>query len=360
MSAASIAAQRLHNQRIAEPAAAAPDEVVAWLGALQGQDYAGAKWSIGMRTPGSTDAAVEQAISDNRIARTWLMRGTLHMVAAADLRWLVELVAPRLTARNKTRYRQLELDHDTLMRSNSVLETALQGGKQLDRRTLLAILEDNGISTAGQRGVYMLQRASLDGLIFQGSALKNVPTFMRIDDRLPQASPLPRGEALAELARRYFTARGPATLADFAYWAGLTVKDARDGLEAVKAELVADRIGDADYWRSAATSAPAQPPAAVYLPPGFDEYLLGYKDRDAVLDAEHAQKVCPGKNGVFYPTILVDGRMVAIWKRTLKKDSVVIEHTPFDTALTAEQHEAFTSAARAFSDFLGLSLVLND
>lgn len=347
-----IAMQRLHSQQILQPRLERPEEVVAWLGALQGQDYAGAKWSIGLRLPGSTDADVEQAIDTHRIVRSWLMRGTLHLAAAEDLRWMLELVAPRLIKGLARRYKQLELDDETLMRSNDILENALAGGRQLNRRELLAILEAQGISTQGQRGVHMLQRASLDGLIYQGTAPSNIPTFLLLDELPDSARALSRDEALSKLALRYFTSRGPATEHDFASWAGLPLGDARAGLADAKSQLVEDVFDGTRYWRSDRMFTERSQPPLVYMPPGFDEYLLGYKDRSAVLDPAHTTRVCPGNNGIFYPTIVIDGQMVATWKRALKKDRVVITLSPFST-LTDGEVAAVAAAAPRYAQFVG-------
>ncbi|MCL4249432.1 MAG: winged helix DNA-binding domain-containing protein [Anaerolineae bacterium] len=351
---ANIAAHRLHNQQIETPEKNTPTEVVAWLVAMQGQDYPGAKWSVGLRLPSSTDTDIEQAIAAHAIIRTWLIRGTLHLVAAADLRWVLALIASRLITGNARRYGQLELDEATLMRSNDLLADTLQGGKQLSRPELFDILESHGISTAGQRGVYLLQRASLDGLICQSVVRGNYATFVHIDDVIPPVPAIPRDQALAEFARRYFVSHGPANLKDYIAWSGLTTAEARAGLEAVKAQLVEDSYAGETYWRPASTpAAPAAP--VVHMLPGFDEYVLGYRDRSAVLDPQHAQKICPGGNGVFYPTIVVDGQIVGTWKRTLKKNKAIINAQPFN-GLSAEAWQAFAAAAQKYGDYLDMSV----
>lgn len=350
-----IAAQRLHNQQIESPHSHTPAEIVAWLGALQGQDYTGAKWSVGLRLPGSTDAQIEQAIADRQIVRTWLIRGTLHLVAAVDLRWITALIAPRLIAGNARRYAELELDAETLVRSNNLIAAALQGGELLDRPALFAILQQNGISTQEQRGFYMLQHASLDGLICQGVTRANQPTFMPLDGALPAPPAMPRDQALAELARRYFTSHGPASLKDYVAWSGLTTAEARAGLEAVKTQLVQDTYAGEAYWRPASTPAAAAAPV-VHMLPGFDEYVLGYRDRSAVLDLQHAQKICPGGNGVFYPTMVVDGQIVGTWKRTLKKNKAIISAQPFDQPLSAAARQAFSAAAQTYGTFLNMPI----
>jgi hypothetical protein len=346
-----IAAQRLFNQQIEHPRLQHPVEILSWLGAIQGQDYSGAKWSLGLRSAGATDVDIEQAIADTLIVRTWLMRGTLHLVAGADVRWMTELVAPRMIANNARRYRQLELDEPTLMRSDDLLVKALEGGKRLARKALFDILEQNGISTKGQRGVFMLQRASLDGLIFQGVMERNNATFLRVDEAAPDSRTMPRDEALAELARRYFTSRGPATLQDFAWWSGLAMADVREGLESAKTELIEETIDGERYWLAATTRLKAEPSPTAYAPPGFDEYLLGYKDRNAVLEPQYAQHVCPGKNGVFFPTIVIDGRVVGVWKRNFKKGKIIVNIAPF-TSLSSAEESAFATTITRYGEFM--------
>jgi hypothetical protein len=340
---------RLHNQQIARQRFKTPSEVVAWLGALQGQDYAGAKWSIGLRLPGSTEADIEQAIAEKTVLRTWVMRGTLHLVSAADIRWMVALVAPRLIADGVRRRRELELDDATLAQSLDLITAALCD-RELRRSELMSLLEENGISTKGQRGYHILIYVSQRGLICQNVAERNNPTFML----MPDAPMLTREEAAAELARRYFTSRGPATVKDFIWWSGLPAAEARAGLEAVKPLLVEEKIDGQSYWLSPTTEPLNDSPSA-YLLPGFDEYLLGYTDRSAVLDPQHAPKVCPGGNGIFFPTIVINGQMVGTWKYTVKKGTAIITPTPFETLTDAE---AVAAAAEPFGRYLGLPVVV--
>lgn len=342
-----IGLQRLYHQRITHPTFVHAGEVAAWLGAMQGQDYAGAKWSFGLRLPGSTDAGIEQAIAEKRIVRTWVVRGTLHYVAAEDVHWMVGLIAPRQIAGNARRYRELELDEATLVRSTDLLANELQDGMARTRPELLAVLEAHGISTAGQRGVYMLQRAALELLIVQGAMQRNVTTFMALEAR----TTLLRDVALAELARRYFTSRGPATLADFTQWSGLPAAEARTGLGEARPALSEERFGDRSYVLG--PNPPRPPEHPLYLLPGFDEYVLGYQDRSAVLDAAHADAICPGGNGIFMPTIVSGGRIIGTWKRTLKKKAVEIAVEPF-RPLDADELDALAAAAARYGAYLGL------
>lgn len=355
MTPSEITIYRLHNQQLEHSRFKKPGELVKWLGGVQGQDYAGGKWSIGLRLPESTDAGIEESIADKILVRTWAMRGTLHFVAASDIHWLLELLAPRIIASNARRYRELELDDETLARSNTVLKNTLQGGNELNRSELLAILEQNGISTQGQRAAYMLQRASLDSLICQGIAQRNNPTYMSIPESLPQAKTMERDEALAELAERYFKSRGPATLKDFVWWSGLLVADARAGLEAVKSKLVPEKVENQTYWRSQSVfTVPDSSPGA-HLLPSFDEYLIGYRDRSASLHALQAKNINLGNR--FSPTIALDGRIVGTWKRVFRKGAVVIT-TELFTTLTNEENQTLSAALSRYGEFLDMPVLL--
>jgi hypothetical protein len=355
MDVSDIGFQRLAPQRISHPPFTKPDEVVSWLCGLQGQDYEGAKWSIGLRLPGSTQASIEQAITEKSVRRGWFMRGTLHLVAAADVHWLLALLAPRLIAGSARRYRELELDAPTMVRSNDILAKALRDGTQQRRTELLALLEENGISTEGQRAAYLLQRASLDGLICQGNAERNNPLYMALDEAPAHVKTLAREEALAELAKRYFVSRGPATFQDFVAWSDLITSEARAGLEAVKPQLIETTLNGQTYWMADAPL--TKPDHAAYLLPGFDEYVLGYRDRSAVLEQQYANKIVPGGNGIFYPTIVINGRVVGTWKRTIKKQQMIITPAPF-TALTESDQNAFEDAARRYGEYMELPVVI--
>lgn len=354
-----IALSRLMQQRIAERPFAQPDEVVAWLGAMQAQDYPGTLWAIGLRMTSATKQSIEQALADRHVVRTWPMRGTLHVVASRDIRWMLELLTPRVIAQTAGRYRQLELDEATFTRSKQVFATVLQSGKQLTRDEIYQCLEQAGISTAGQRGYHLIARSAQDRLICFGAPDGKQQTFVLLDEWIPQSLELARDEALAELARRYFTSHGPATIHDFAWWSGLTVAEAKRGLEAICTELIQETINGHVYWVPHAMQDVETRTSAIYVLPGFDEYVLGYKDRSTVLDPAYTKRICPGGNGIFLPTIVLHGQIIGTWKRVLKKDKVAITPHPFRPLRDAEI-EAFAAAAQRYSTFLGVPLLLVD
>jgi hypothetical protein len=348
-----IAHHRLDNQQIVLAADRHPGELVARLGSLQAQDYLGALWAIGLRLPVATEADIEKAIADRKIVRTWPMRGTLHFVAAADVRWMLELLTPRIVAGAARRRQQLELDDTVFARCEKLFIKALQGGRPLMRDEMYEVLSRAGIAMNGQRGYHILWRLAQEGLICFGPRAGKQPTFVLLDEWVSVAKNLPRDRALAELARRYFTSHGPATIQDFVWWSGLTAADAKAGLELASPHLAHETIDGKVYWMAKARPASRQAEASVHLLPGFDQYLLGYRDRGAVLDAQHALKIVPGSNGMFMPTIVSEGRVVGIWKRTLKKNRVVITGSPF-TKLSKAEALGFATAAERYGRFLGL------
>lgn len=356
MTSADVAQRRLLNQRIAGERFDRPDEVVQWMGAMQAQDYRQALWAIGLRTTAATLADVTEAIANRAIVQTWLMRGTLHVVAAENAQWMLELLAPRRLAADRSRRAQLELDDSLLARCAQLIQDALRGGRRLTRSGVMRLLEQARISPSGQRGYHILWYLAQIGLICLGPMRDKEQTIVLLDEWVPASRRLAREDALAELADRYFTSHGPATVDDFANWAGLTLSDARVGLEAVRDGLLAERRDAKVYWVAAnAPDHTKHNTSGVYLLPGFDEYLLGYKDRGDVLAPAHAHDVAPGGNGIFFPIIVAGGQVVGTWKRALKQRGVAITLSPF-TPLGISK-ERLADAARRFSDFLDVPLV---
>ncbi len=353
-----LTARRLFNQQLSAPRLTDPAAVVGWMGAVQAQDYGMATWAVGLRLKGATEASVQQALDAGAILRTHVLRPTWHFVTPADIRWLLELTAPRVRQQVAYYDRQREVDDALLSRAFPVIERALADDHQLTRPELGAALQAEQIDTSDtQRLGHFLMHAELAGLICSGARRGKQPTYALLAERAPDAKPLPRDEALAELTRRYFSGHAPATLKDFAWWSGLTVADCKQGLEMVAGELENAEIGGESYWfAETASSAPAKPVA--YLLPNYDEYVVGYTDRSTIYDPVHDQQLDARGNFLFNHTIVLDGQVVGIWRRTLKKAVVMVELQPF-VALSAGQEEAIRAAAQRFADFLGLSLTLD-
>lgn len=353
-----IAQLRLQRQRIASGKLGSPAEVVAWLGAMQAQDYAAALWAIGLRTQGATLESVEQAIADRRIVRTWPMRGTLHFVAAEDVRWMSALMTPRVIAANKARLlREFELDDTVLSRSRKVLVKALRGGQRLTRSEVYAALDSAGIVTERQRGIHITGRLAQEGLLCLGPRAEKQPTFVLLDEWISTHRAMEREQALAELARRYFHSHGPATLQDFAWWSGLTVKDVQLGIELAADDLAQEVIGGRLYLHSGeeheSEDAIAGDP---HLLPSFDEYLVAYKDRSEAVEARFSPQVI-GINGLFNAGIVIGGRIVGTWKRSIDKVGLTVELRPFRALLKSEL-KALGKVAHRYGEFMGLPVQL--
>jgi hypothetical protein len=347
-----LAAQRLRQQRIGHNPFASAAQTVRWFGAVQAQDYLGALWAVGLRTRGATETSIEQAISERKIVRTWPLRGTLHFVAAEDVRWMHDLCAPRTLARNAQRLeREYGIDSRVVASSRKVLSDALRGGKCLSRPELYRRLEGAGIATNASRGLHLLWWLAHEGLICVGPRDGKQQTFVLMDEWLPATRPRSREEALAELARRYFTSHGPATARDFAWWSGLTATDAAMALEMVAKEFAADTIGDQTYWQAPGT-ANTRAARGCHLLPAYDEYTVAYRDRSEIMTSKVAARADAG-HGIFHPPIVIDGQIAGTWSRELKKDAVAITCRLF-APLDRRQQQALATAAQRYAKFLGL------
>jgi hypothetical protein len=357
-SSSSLARLRLANQAIVGSSFATPEQAVRWMFALQAQDYPGAKWSIALRVPGATDEVVEAALAARTIVRSWPMRGTLHILAAEDLHWILALTTPRLVAGARARRAALDLDERTLESARGLVHGLLGGGRVLGRDALLAAIEEGGVSTAGQRGYHILWHLSQTGTLCFGPAQGKQQSFVLLDEWVPRPRRLERDESLGELARRYFTSHGPATLKDLAWWTKLTARDVKTGLALAQPDLAELVVDGVSYWMARdaeeiAARVADEARASVRLLPGFDEYILGYQDRSAVLPREYQERIVPGGNGMFLPTVVVGGQIVGTWRRNVKKREVVVETEPFDGPLGAAATRGVSQAAEAYAAHLG-------
>jgi hypothetical protein len=345
-----VALLRLAAQRLARPPEPDAAAAVRWLTALQAQDYRGALTSVALRTEGGSAAEVEAALSDGSVVRSWPLRGTLHLVAAEDLHWLLMLTAPRQVAAAARRRAQLDLDEATVARAGELAEDTLSGGRRLRRGELLEAWERGGVSTAGQRGYHLLWHLALAGRVCLGPVQDGEQLVVLTEEWVMSPRRLDRDEALGELAARYFRSHGPATTTDLARWAGLTAAEVRAGLAVARTGLERLEVAGVEHLldprtpeRLAACRGRAR---GVFLLPGFDELLLGYADRSSVLDRQFADRIVPGGNGVFRPTVVSAGRVVGTWRTVGRGPQRTIEATPFTqfsprvAAAVARRHAA--------------------
>ncbi len=356
-----IASLRLQNQRLIGQVFTKPEEVVRWMGALQAQDFAAAKWAVGIRLNKSTDWKIEEAFNSGKILRTHVMRPTWHFVHPADIRWLLALTSPRVHAFNGHYYRKSGLDKTIFRKSNEIIARALQGGKQLTRHQLDNVLRANGVPTKNLGLSYTMMQAELDGIICSGPRKGKQFTYMLLDERVPKVKIIDRDHALSELIKRYFSSRGPAQIQDFVWWSGLTSIDAKKGIAMNKTHLFREDYQDKTYWffkpaHNNTVRGSIQSELRAALLPAFDEYFIAYKDRGAILDGEHKKFINAG-GGMLSGVIVIRGKVVGTWKRTFQKNTAHINIRPF-FPFDAAQTRAVNHAAETYGKFLQLSVVL--
>ena len=347
-----VARLRLAAQRLVGQPARSPVEAVRCMLALQAQDYPGVKWSVGLRTAGGTDADVVAACDAGEIVRSWPLRGTLHMVAADDLGWMLDLTAVRATASAAKRRDVLGITLADIERARELAIEAMPGRAALTRAALLAAIERGGVSTGGQRGYHLLWYLAQTGTLVLGPTSGAQQTFARLDAWVASPRRLERDEALGELAARFFTSHGPALAEDLARWSGLPLRDVRRGIAVAGAGLAVRVLGARSYLVGAEVADAAPEPAGLLLLPGFDEYLLGYRDRSAVLAPEHADTIVPGGNGMFRSTIVIDGEVAGTWARRVGARATTVQPEPFG-ALSPSHRAALARAAERYGRFLG-------
>ncbi len=329
-----VALLRLVAQRIAGAERSDAAEVVAWLTAVQAQNHSGALTSVALRTTARTRQGVQDALNAGQIVKSWPMRGTLHLIVAEDLPWLLELSTTRMIAGAARRRAELGLDLSMADRAGRLAVEALSGGGQVRREELLAAWQAGGLDTAGQRGYHLLWHIAQTGIVCFGPVRDGEPLLVLVDEWIPAPRRLHRDEALGELALRYFRSHGPATVKDFTRWTKLVAADVRVGLALARPQLASLHVDGVEHlmdpltpdrlhtWRRHAQD--------VYLLPGFDEYILGYGDRRAVLAAEYANRIVPGGNGVFRPTVISAGQVVGTWKLIGSEANRIVVAEAFD------------------------------
>lgn len=352
MPTANLTYFRLQNQHLAQPVLNNPADLVHYLGAVQAQDYTGAKWALGMRLKGCTDELIDKALTDGDIIRTHVLRPTWHFVHPKDIRWMLELTARRIQALAVSRHRQLGLDDSVLNKCENLVTKALDGRKQLSRDVISDMLQKNGIVTNEQRFVHIMMHLELEQVVCSGGREGKQFTYALLDSRVPKTKTLSKEEALATLAERYFTSHGPATPADFAWWSGLTGTDAKAGLEANKTKLSSFTLEGNTYWFTEHSDTDVIKPDAVYILPNYDEYIVSYKDRGATIAAKNINLADP-RGTIFNHTLILNGKIEGIWKRTFKKDTLELEMIPFKK-LSIANVSAVEKAAKKYADFLGL------
>jgi hypothetical protein len=326
--------------------------VVEWFGAVQAQDYFGAVWAVGQRTRNATQSSIEAAINEGRIVRSWPLRGTIHLMHARDVHWMMEHFAPRIMRGLAGRQaRHYGLDATVLSRSRKTLIRALQGHRQITRPALYHTLEQAGIPASGQRGFHILARLALEGLICFGPRDGRQPTFALLDEWVRERSRKTREEALGTLSKRYFTSHGPATLHDFAWWSGLTLRDSTAAIHLAGTALSEEKRQGISYWCGTVRPRARSAPPELHLLPAFDEYGVAYRDRSAILPA----RTRSGSGLV--PSIVHRGMIAGTWTRSLLNGKVIVRIRA-SRPLPAAARSGLEQAARRYAAFMGAPVTL--
>ena len=357
-----IAARRLYNQDITRARKRRPEDVVASLGAVQAQEYPAARWGLALRMPeGATDKEIEAACDEGRILRTHVMRPTWHFVAAADIRWMLELTRPRVHQAMAHYKRQAGLDAATLTRATTVFERALGDGRCLTRAELGVQLEragsmGNAAMTKGVPLALLTLHAELEGVMCSGPRRGKQLTYALVAERAPKALRLSRDEAVAELARRYFSSHGPATIRDFVWWSGLLTTDAKRGLEMIRARP--ENVNGLTYWTVGRAPAVPTRRGTVHLLPVYDEYLVAYRDRDAVPHTASRVGSRPGGPVTFLHALVITGQVAGTWRTAPHADGVVLDVAPL-RRLTGPEKRALAGTAARYGRFLDAPVTLS-
>lgn len=334
---------------------ATPADAARRLLAVQAQDFAAACWALALRTSGATRADVLADLDAGAIVRSWPMRGTLHFVPPEDLRWMLGVTTSRMVAGLAARHRQLELEEPDFHRARDLVTETLAGGRSIGRAELMELWERAGIATAGQRGYHLIYFLAQTGVLCWGPTLRTQQALVLLDEWVPESRQLEPDEAWGEFLLRYLQGHGPATVKDFVWWTKGTVAGAKTGLAVLGDAVTSVEVDGVTYLvtaeladRAASSGQSRREQDAVHLLPAFDEYLLGYQDRGAVLDAEHFERIVPGGNGIFQPTVVARGRVVGTWRRPGGDGTVDIQAF---APLTATQQRAAARSAAAYRRF---------
>ncbi len=345
-----IIKQRLQNQQIHAAEANSPTELVAWMGAMQAQDYEMSKWALGVRLPNQTEGTLEAALNNGEVLRTHLLRPTWHLVSPTNIRWMLELSRPQIEKIVVGYNQRLGLDFSIRDKSNTIIEKALTEQPNLTRNELMQTLENHGIIASDIRAAHIMFHAELTGLVCSGIRKGKQLTYTLLDKRAPMTKPLLRDEALAKLATLYFQSHSPATLKDFSWWSGLTVTESRKAVAFIKDELETLAIDKTIYYiLPSQTIEKVQ--KDILLLPAFDEYMVSYTDRTAALPLEYTKQAI-SSNGIFTPIIVHHGQVIGIWKRKMKTKYVEIELMPFEP-ISKDLSNEIQKAFGVYQEYLG-------
>jgi hypothetical protein len=357
MTLAEIARLRAINQQFAGTKFKSAQTILEWFGAMQGQEYAQTKWGLGLRLQDLRDADIESNFTSGKILRTHLLRPTWHFVSSKDIRWLLTLTAPRVHQANAYMYRQLELDNRVFNKCHAILGNILQGGNQLTRNEINKEFHNQNIIAAGHRLSYIMMHAELEGLICSGARKRNQFTYALLEERVKHKRTLKPEEALRELTERYFKSRGPATIKDFATWSGLTVTDCKKGIGMITTSLEKVIVEKNEYYFYQSDSSNDNQVQNIHLLPIYDEFIMGYQDRDAFF--QHKDITKKSLKLSYDNMVMMDGQIIGTWRRVVKSDSLIVSFQ-FLQSLSKSQSKLLERAVHHLAEFIGMPVAVKD
>jgi Winged helix DNA-binding domain len=350
---------RLAAQHICGGRSSTPLETVESMGAVQAQDYLSGMWAVGLRTKDSTLSSVEKALSDKEIVRSPLLRNTIHIVPAANYRWMLGLLGKRMrpAIQSIARSNGVVLDKGTMEKGHRIIAEALHGGRYLTRPELYGVLREQGMPVTSFAGLMLVQLAMVNGLVCFGPRDRGKQLLALLDDWIPQADDLPPDEALSRLAFQYFKEHGPAMVEDFAWWSGLSIAEARRGLGSVRSRLDRLDVEGRTYWLADSEMPDDCALSGLWLLPSYDEYTVGYRDRSPIFDQYLiSQKTAQQARIALGNVMVADGKIIGSWKRTMTKEMVHLTAMPF-RPLSPSSRKLLKTALDEYEVFLGRPLI---
>jgi hypothetical protein len=351
-----IAHFRVSSQKLINTQKSDPKEMVSHFGAIQAQDYAMAKWAVGARC-GVSEKTIEEALNSGQIIRTHILRPTWHFVAADDIFWMLELAAPQVKKFTAAIAKKYDLDAKKLDQINTAIEKLLVGNTHLTRDEIMRELNFKNVSGAGFKSALIMMNAELDGLVCNGKMKGKKSTYALLKERVGEsAKKLTKEEGLAKLAKKYFESHGPATVADFSWWSGFSITNAKLAINLVESTLISFQSGPHTYWFGASCLPNTTGNANIQFLPSYDEFLISYKNREASITLENQSRAFL-KNGIFRPIIVENGQVIGTWKRTVKKECVKVE-TQFFEAMDSNKRESLFEGVKPYENYLETKIVI--
>lgn len=320
---------RLYNQLLSTHNLKEPVDVVNYMCAMQSQALDLAKWAIGSRLKGSTSKSVTDSLNSGEIIRTHILRPTWHFVSAKDIYWMYELSYPRLKPVYRSYAKMLKADESLLYSYLHHIEGALEGGEHLTKQQIGNKLKEVGLKLDDNDISLLLSFAELEGIIVNGKLANNKQTYTLLNEWVPDRKNISRDEALKQLANNFFRSHGPATLQDFVWWSGLTITECRNAIEMIRPGFISETINKREFWMANDIKTPPSDTDSALLLAPFDEFVVSYKDRSEIIGNEHLRKVVT-KNGIFSPTVMLNGKVIGTWRKTVKKNKPEIVLSFFD------------------------------